>query len=651
MDDAELIPMSRRRRSGLGEGFDSEVERMRHRLQKSWHRQKLDQVLDPRSRQALWWDGVVLCALVFTAIVTPVEVAYTERISLKTSGDIVLFSCNRFVDVVFILDMVKHFVLAVRKHPRIRRPISAVLGDRVQKQKHYAKIWLPIDLLSAIPFDLVAMAAASQGESSAVVWRLRLLRMLRLLRLLKLGESPEILKHYQTQHSISFAKVRLFEYVALIFLSAHWMSCVWSMTARLQAKSEFTWVDALAETKNVNGIVVFRKKSVAHRYCRGLYFAVYVLTGLGLGDVVPSTQVECVVAILFIAWGGLCWAYVIGNVCAILSTMDVHDIAFRQRMDELNFYMRDNSLPKDLRERCRMYFYKSKTQQRVSDYAQLERLMSFGLRGEVAAASHGVWLKQVWYLRDSSLAFVAELSQELRVYTFSPTESLDLGPAPTLFIMRSGVAARSGKILSKGAVFGADFIVEPKKYAEDILAVALTYVDTVTLARDSLHAVLSDFPVEADRIRRAIVWYIARALLIARGRRVIAKSRGERDGMRKKKSAVDKLLTGTGRPKKSRFHQKHYRAKVDLRRNMFSNSPERRRRRRHRSPGYYSPSSISLSPPPVSRSSPARKGTRAPSTRPREIVSPTSTLGSVPDDADETKLVYPEDSISSRLTL
>jgi hypothetical protein len=57
-------------------------------------------IIDPRTSFMKFWDGFVMVLLIFTAYVTPYEVAFLEtRINF-------LFFINRFVDCVFFLDMV-----------------------------------------------------------------------------------------------------------------------------------------------------------------------------------------------------------------------------------------------------------------------------------------------------------------------------------------------------------------------------------------------------------------------------------------------------------------------------------------------------------------------------------------------------------------
>ena len=92
-------------------------------------------VLDPRTNQwVAWWDLVTTLALLFTALVTPVEVAFlqapnnwAERLASP------LFWTNRCIDVIFIADMILQFFLAYKTQnteDSQKEPGVVVLFDR-----------------------------------------------------------------------------------------------------------------------------------------------------------------------------------------------------------------------------------------------------------------------------------------------------------------------------------------------------------------------------------------------------------------------------------------------------------------------------------------------------------------------------------------
>ena len=145
-------------------------------------------LVDPRTSPYLSvWDGVTALALVYTALVTPYEVAFLQP-------DLVgLFVVNRLVDVVFIIDIVLQFFLAfpldsdgdggsrwVTTLPEIRR--------------HYLRGWFALDSVSTLVsvFDIIGFAAANDTVSRLKA--LRVLRVLRLVKLLRLMRGARIFK-------------------------------------------------------------------------------------------------------------------------------------------------------------------------------------------------------------------------------------------------------------------------------------------------------------------------------------------------------------------------------------------------------------------------------------------------------------------------
>ena len=64
-------------------------------------------VISPRSKYMRRWDMVTLVLLLYTAVVTPVEVSFMET-KIDT-----LFWINRAVDALFVKDIVLNFFVAI----------------------------------------------------------------------------------------------------------------------------------------------------------------------------------------------------------------------------------------------------------------------------------------------------------------------------------------------------------------------------------------------------------------------------------------------------------------------------------------------------------------------------------------------------------
>jgi len=80
--------------------FQAQVDNVKRLLYKPKY------IIDPESKYVHKWDIVILISLLFTALVTPYEVAL-----LSTQID-ALFFLNRIIDIFFLKDMVMNFFLS-----------------------------------------------------------------------------------------------------------------------------------------------------------------------------------------------------------------------------------------------------------------------------------------------------------------------------------------------------------------------------------------------------------------------------------------------------------------------------------------------------------------------------------------------------------
>lgn len=200
----------------------------------------------------------------------------------------------------------------------------------------------------------------------------------------------------------------------------------------------------------------------------------------------------------------------IGEFVTLVSHIDVYGNAFRQRMDELNYMMKDKKFPHSLRRRCRMYLLHSRQHHRQNNYRQLEQSMSLSLRYEVAAANNA-WITRVWYFRDVGAAFVVDLSQNSHSLVYAPTEVVE--QALTLFVINNGIAARKGRIMTKWSVWGHDFLLDNLDLVDMAFAAALSYLEVVGVSRERMIKILETprHDVERRLVRKAVVFYTFKA--------------------------------------------------------------------------------------------------------------------------------------------
>lgn len=442
-------------------------------------------VVDPLSPMARGWDVLIFVALVVTATVTPIEVGFLEE-----SYD-ALFVVNRFLDAALFCDMVLQFFLAY--HDETRGNI--LIRNSKLISKRYASSWFLTDLVSVIPFDVMASSKNLQNR------HVKMLRMLRLVKLTRIVRFRRLLRRWELHAAfkVSYATLGIINLTVMMALFAHWSACLWGLAAHPLLVGEDTWSwireREFSLIDRSTGKRLFNKGSATEKYSVALYFSVYTMTGLGYGDIVATSHFEVVVCVIVMVLSAVFWAFIIGSFCSIVASRSMQESLFRQRMDDVNFMMAEREFPQDLRKRCRLFLVNSRHHQRAASYNQLESLFSLALRGDVAVENNASWIRRLWYLKDASKDFVIEVSQSLNSFMFAPMEAIDV--ALSLFVLQNGLAAYRGRIFSSGSLWGTEFIMADVGLIDQTCAAALSYALVMCLSRDDFYAILED-PAFAD---------------------------------------------------------------------------------------------------------------------------------------------------------
>ena len=210
---SNLMGLGRLGQVGDREKFRDEVAVVRQRL-KSVNRR----VINPRSRKLAVWDSAMICALMWTAFVTPFEVSFFVTEDGGFDSGPVNFALNRMVDALFTVDIVIHFYLPYRaKHS----DGGMMVYDNWKIVKHYLRGWFAIDVITCIPLDLIVSSIASASATTIDAASFRLLRMLRILKLARIVRASRIFDRWQDHINLSFASMSLIRFSFLTIVLAH----------------------------------------------------------------------------------------------------------------------------------------------------------------------------------------------------------------------------------------------------------------------------------------------------------------------------------------------------------------------------------------------------------------------------------------------
>ena len=442
-------------------------------------------VISPRTWYMRKWDLVTLVLLLFTAVVTPVEVAF-----LETSMWSIMFWINRSVDALFVIDIFLNFFVAV-----VDPEDGQLVFHHPTIIKTYLKGWFTIDVISVMPFDMLSLIF-NNGEVGKLKI-LRVLRLLRLMKLLRILRAGRIFQRLETQYQIDYSQLELVKFVILALMTSHWMACAFGIVADLEdaeynwmyytAFNEYTENGLLTEGMDPRGVV-----SDVDIYFAAFYWSSMTMTTIGYGDVVPSTLIERIFCSIMMLVGAFAYGYIIGAVGNVITQANEKKNKFYALMGELNSFLDEGRLTRALRIRLREYFKYKMASTNVSAHTALLKLMSPALRAEITLCMN-TWITKVDFFKKCPEALVIQLTLSIKQQTFPPQEKVIVPGdwCDRMFIVRKGVAICRQKIITTGQVFCVESLYKEGKVAYS--AHAVTFCDLYTIERDVLLTALKHF--------------------------------------------------------------------------------------------------------------------------------------------------------------
>eukprot|EP00746_Dinoflagellata_sp_MGD_P041189 gnl/MRDRNA2_/MRDRNA2_19957_c0_seq1.p1 gnl/MRDRNA2_/MRDRNA2_19957_c0~~gnl/MRDRNA2_/MRDRNA2_19957_c0_seq1.p1 ORF type:complete len:734 (-),score=112.90 gnl/MRDRNA2_/MRDRNA2_19957_c0_seq1:116-2317(-) len=456
-------------------------------------------LIHPNCGYMKYWDIIIVCALVFTALVTPYEVAYLET---KLDG---LFVINRFIDVIFVKDMMMQFSLKVLVRKKHR---SEWVKNRADIIKHYFKGWFLIDIFSILPFDIVGFVV-----DSPAVQRMKIVRVVRILRLLKIARvlrASRIVKRWQDHTGMSYSQQGLIKFAIMLCVVSHWMACLWGMLGLLMGTNLQCVGDEFDFKNDADGDSWITAHSWSadtpckslNVYLASLHFAVMTITSIGYGDITPTRNMEYVIGILCQLAGGLTWAYVIGSICGIIANANPIKVEFENSMDALNRMLKEQHINVALRFELREYLREQQHHHYLERARDITQTFSPQLQSRLLQETvMGEAIHKVWYFRPCHPLFVVKLSLLFNAMQFAKGDRV--GGPKLLCILQRGTVAWNGHVLLPGDFWGADMIVTSELLQKDNEALAMNFAEVLQLSYKDLRELLDRWPEEDIRIRRA----------------------------------------------------------------------------------------------------------------------------------------------------
>ena len=235
---------------------------------------------------------------------------------------------------------------------------------------------------------------------------------------------------------------------------------------------------------------------VTFRYVIALYFSIMTLTTVGYGDVLATTIPEYAVMIIIMFVGGFMWAYIIGAVTAVITTLDIKKIEHQQLYDQINSMLVDMSIERTTAARVRSFLFQSEQMERRDAYSELVEFLSPELQGLMCDEISSRTLGRVAYFVHRTNRFRFAVYKALTRRLYVPQELIH--EDRLLIIANQGVVGSDGRIYTRGMALNTDFFLysDELREAGTLITRALNYVELELLSRRDFSRILKNFPAE-----------------------------------------------------------------------------------------------------------------------------------------------------------
>ena len=475
-------------------------------------------LIHPTSKAMVFWEVFLILLLLYTATWTPYEVAFLDH-----AGDLdivvdPLFIINRVVDVAFVLDIFLTFLTPYREGDRI-------VDDNLSIIARYLRGWFIVDLVSVVPYDLLAVLIKSNGVEH--LKSSRVLRLLRLARVLRIFRARRVFQKFEATQEIKYSLISLGMFSVGVLALAHWMACLFYLVSVAEDKDE-SWVtsyfDVFAES-NLKADGTPGEVDNLSLYVASLYWSVATLSTLGYGDIVPRTNPERMYSVLCTFIGGGVYAYLLGSVCSIITSMDEGSSVFYRQMEDLNKFMKEKKLPPGLRVKLRDFFRFRRNYRAAIEWSNVMHLMSDSLRLEVADRVFGKWIRAMPIFKECPRRLPGLLAAHLTSQVLGPHEDLMANPTKRdcLFVIEKGLIAHRGYIQEPGTLLGVEriYATASQLSGPQIPAITLCHSIALCLERDAVLHVVGMFPKVKRTMRNVVVRILLRRSVVSYTRAVV----------------------------------------------------------------------------------------------------------------------------------
>ena len=445
-------------------------------------------------KEQVKWQTLLLMFAVYNMFAVPFSISVSRGDwPSSTEAKVILQVIEIVGDILFLFEVLFNFYL-----PFEEEGVQINIHKLIHKK--YVKGWLAVDIIGAIPADLIYLMITQDSTTATV---LRLNKLVRFFRLNFYWGRME-----RNLLNINPSLIRLGKFIFLFILAAHWIACLWLEVIRVES-----W-DIAVRWVGLHSFEDLDKWGVWNRYFQAFYWA--LVTMVGYGGTVPHSALESIFSFAVVSVGVVMYVVVIGTVGTIAVNLDAAASAYGQKIENVNAFFRLRNVPHLLAQKIRNYHgFMWRSRQGIDAVATINDLPQY-LRVEIATFVCRDMMTKVPLFKDADAQFFRQLAASLKPLVCLPNTRVvtkgEMGKE-MYFISKGSLAVlieyetETGEIaeksvctLEEGQHFGEIALLCKSKRSATIQT--NEFCDLFVLKQEDFRLLLWDNPEMATKLRK-----------------------------------------------------------------------------------------------------------------------------------------------------